>query len=176
VNFLCLVGVSREGGGGGTAGEEGVYVSRYINVITKKKEPFVGMGTTAHSHPRCCCVLVFRGRLTRKGHGDVEEGVGKQLGRGGRAVSKLIYCSNIKKKEPFMRHDSPSPSSSLSCLCFHPHQAFPLRVVTSRAHAVVSGILFLTLGVNEASWCRRVVSWVVVEVLGDRGQRGMWWW
>ena len=36
--FSCSVGMSREGGGGGTAGEEGVYVSRYINVITKKKD------------------------------------------------------------------------------------------------------------------------------------------
>ena len=78
--FSCSVGMSREGGGGGTAGEEGVYVSRYINVITKKKqEPFVGMGTTAHPHPRRCRALVFRGRLTR-------EGVGKRLGRGGRVL------------------------------------------------------------------------------------------
>ena len=33
---------SVEGGrGGGTAGEERVGVSRYINVLTKKKEPFL---------------------------------------------------------------------------------------------------------------------------------------
>ena len=38
VCFPCSVGVSREGGGRGTAGEEGVYVSTYINVITKKKK------------------------------------------------------------------------------------------------------------------------------------------
>ena len=53
------VGVSREGGGGGTAGEERVGVSTYIQSNNKKKEPFVGMGSRAHPHPRCCCALAF---------------------------------------------------------------------------------------------------------------------
>ena len=97
-------------------------------------------------------------------------------GEGREGISKLIYCSNIKKKRTFYGdgHDGPPPSSSLSRLCFHPHQASPLCVVASRAHA--SGVLFLTSGVDEASWCCRVVSWVVVEVLGDRGRQGMWFW
>ena len=49
--FSYSVGVLREGGGGGTAGEEGVYVSMYINVITKKKRTFCGDGHNGPSPP-----------------------------------------------------------------------------------------------------------------------------
>ena len=57
-------GVLREGGGGGVAGEKGVDVSTYIyKYNNKKKEPFVGMGTTAHPHPRHCRAL----RVGREG-------------------------------------------------------------------------------------------------------------
>ncbi len=44
----------REGTAGGTAGEVLAFI---YNVITKKNEPFVRMGMTAHPHPRCCCAL-----------------------------------------------------------------------------------------------------------------------
>ena len=49
------VEVLREGGGGGTAGEERMNVSINIQCNNKKK-PFVRKGTTAHPHPH---VLAF---------------------------------------------------------------------------------------------------------------------
>ena len=110
-------------------------------------------------------------------------------------VSHLIYSLNILKKRTFYGdgHDSPSPSSLLSHLCWDPTwpppfastypglmpsrlASFPSRYQTGRQR----GVLVTPSGVVDVSWMCCLMSWVVVEVLemgdgeGCGGSEGVW--
>ena len=199
--FLCSVGVLREGGGGGMAGEEGVCVSMYINVITKKT--FCGDRHNSPSPPSSLSHAHFSLSANQGRVWGCQRESGETAGEGREDVSKLIYCLNIKKKEPFMGMGTtahPHPCRCHACAgippglppsrlrlpgsCRRVQRPFPrtgrqrgVLVTPCGVVDVPFGVVDVPFGVVDMPF--GVVDMpfgvvVVVEVLGDGGRRGTW--